>query len=233
MFLFRFLFRRLVAVPMLVAAAVSVPYFLKAKDPWRPVKQLFPSGNAQRDALPQAALDPTGFAPRRDTPVADLGKPRLEPVQVYAAEEVFTLDMTIDDILRRWPRVSTGLSELELFGYRVPLVTGIAEHDLAGSLTYYFDSGNVCQRLAFEGTTGNADELIRLLASQHNLRQAPAEGPSVYVFRSAWNGQAVSELRIRPAAIVRADQPHRRFDVSFYVSRFQPTWIQRQVMTNR
>jgi len=234
MFLIRALFRRVVFVPMMVAAAVSVPYFMNASDPLRPVKRIFASGpTAPGGPLPTTAVDATGFTPRGETPVADLGQAQPELAPMTPADQAFDLDVTIDTIIRRWPRVSTGMAELELYGYRVPLVTGIQEHDVAGSLTYYFDNLNVCQRLSFEGTTGDADQLIQLLSQQFGMTRQAADGPAVYVYKSQWNGEATSELRIRPAAVVRSDQPHRRFDVTFYLSRFQPTWLQRKMTSSR
>ncbi len=233
MFLFRLLTRRFILVPMLVGAAVSVPYFLNASDPFRPVKKFFASAPAPKQGPPKVEVDGTGFTKRQDSPVADLGLPKAEVAPAFKAEDVLDLDTTIDTIFARWPMVSTGLAELQLYGYRVPLVTGIEPHDIAGSLTYYFDEANVCQRLAFEGTTGNADKLIQLLSKKFEMKRQAADGPAVYVYRSNWNGQATSELRIRPVAVVRADQPHRRFEVSFYLSRFQPTWLQRKMTSSR
>lgn len=236
MFLIRMLFRRALFVPLMAVVAVAVPYFMHAPDPFGPLKNAFASNAAAvptKKAPPTVAVDAAGFVEREEAPVADLGFPKTEVAPVMKANEAFNLDMSINQIIQRWPRVSTGMAELELFGYRVPLVTGIEEHDVAGSLTYYFDGQNVCQRLAFEGTTGDADKLIMLMAKEFEMTRQAADGPAVFVYRSAWNGQATSELRVRPVAVLRADQPHRRFDVSFYLSRFQPTWLQRKMTSSR
>ena len=63
-------------------------------------------------------------------------------------------------VLARWPRVSTRLANLDLQGYRVPLVSGTADGDLAGSLTYYFNSQQRVQRITFIGSTGDARPLV-------------------------------------------------------------------------
>ncbi len=56
-------------------------------------------------------------------------------------------DVTVEWVMQRWPRVSTGLPYLQLQGYRVPLVTGTKVADLAGSLTYYFNARQQVQRI--------------------------------------------------------------------------------------
>ena len=53
--------------------------------------------------------------------------------------DAFSMDKTPLWVLQRWPRVSTGGAQLQLQGYRVPLVTGTGEGDLAGSMTYFFN----------------------------------------------------------------------------------------------
>jgi len=59
-------------------------------------------------------------------------------------------------VISRWPRVSAGLAELQLQGYRVPLVSGTTANDLAGALTYYFNSRQQVQRITFQGTTATS-----------------------------------------------------------------------------
>ena len=71
--------------------------------------------------------------------------------------------------MRCWPQVATGLGQLQLQGYRVPLVSGTTEGDVAGSLTYYFNAQQQLQRIAFQGNTGDPRNLIVLLRSRYQL----------------------------------------------------------------
>ena len=67
---------------------------------------------------------------------------------------------------------STGLTYLQLQGYRVPLVTGTTLADVAGSLTYYFNAQQRVQRITFRGTTGDPSVLATLLAQRLSFRPA-------------------------------------------------------------
>ena len=64
---------------------------------------------------------------------------------------VFDFQITPESIVAHWPAVSTGLAQLQLEGYRVPLVTGTAKHNLAGSLTWYFNAQQKLQQITFVG----------------------------------------------------------------------------------
>ncbi len=122
--------------------------------------------------------------------------------------------------MRRWPQVATGLGQLQLHGYRVPLVTGTAESDLAGSLTYYFNAQQQLQRIAFQGNTGNPRELIGLLGSRYHLTWRPTNDPSLIVYEAVQSdGRPTSAMRIQTAPVVKASQPRERFLVELVLER--------------
>jgi hypothetical protein len=133
--------------------------------------------------------------------------------------EVFRWDVTTSWILSRWPRVSAGLSEVERQGYRVPLVTGTATDDLAGSLTYYFNRGQQVERITFLGTTGDSRRLVALLATKFGFVREPNDDPSLFLYRVREGRKVTSELRIKPAHIVRSDAPYSRFEVALLIHR--------------
>jgi hypothetical protein len=133
--------------------------------------------------------------------------------------EIFRWDLTTSWILARWPRVSAGLAEVERQGYRVPLVTGTSTDDLAGSLTYYFNAGQRLQRITFLGTTGDWRRLVALLATKFGFVREPDDDPSLFLFRVREGRKVVSELRIKPAHIVRSDAPYNRFEVALLIER--------------
>ena len=143
----------------------------------------------------------------------------LEGPRVSDLAEVFRFDIKSDWIMGRWGRVSTSTPEADLRGYRVPLVTGPAEHDLAGSLTYYFDRKQQVQRIVFRGTTGDARPLVALMTDKFGLWRQLAADPGLHLYQLKRDGKAPSELRIRPAPIVAADNPHGRFFVELWLAR--------------
>jgi hypothetical protein len=133
--------------------------------------------------------------------------------------EIFRWDVTTAWILARWPRVSAGLSEVEMQGYRVPLVTGTATDDLAGSLTYYFNKRQRVQRITFFGTTGDSRRLVALLATKFGFVRELNDDPSLFLYRVREGRKVLSELRIKPAHVVRSDEPYSRFDVALLIER--------------
>ncbi|HMP07303.1 MAG TPA: hypothetical protein PJ982_13200, partial [Lacipirellulaceae bacterium] len=98
----------------------------------------------------------------------------LEGAPSYSLTEVLRFDVTKEWVYQRWPRKSTGLAELDLYGVRVPLVTGTQLTDLAGSLTYFFDYAGRVQRISFRGRTGDTTQLIYLAAQRFGLTAQPA-----------------------------------------------------------
>jgi hypothetical protein len=133
--------------------------------------------------------------------------------------QVFRWDLSSGWVLARWPRVSAGLAEVELQGYRVPLVTGTNPDDLAGSLTYYFNRNQRVQRMTFFGTSGDARRLVALMAARFGFQRELTDDPSLFLYRVRDGKKVLSELRIEPAHVIRADTPHRRFDIALWIER--------------
>lgn len=133
--------------------------------------------------------------------------------------EVLRFDITTHWIIARWPRVTTGLSVMELQGYRVPLVTGTNEDGLAGSITYYFDKHQVCERIIFHGTSGDPRKLVYLVTSRYGLEREITNDPGLTLYRKKSSSRVDSELRIRPAKVIRADAPRARYEIDLAVKR--------------
>lgn len=147
----------------------------------------------------------------------------LEGVPVQGLDDVFRFDITTGWIISRWPRVSAGLSQLELQGYRVPLVTGTAEDDLAGSLTYYFNPRQEVQRITFLGTTGDPRKLVQMLVSRFGFGRRLTNDPRLFRYEVRSADRAVrSNLDIRPAKVVRATQQFQRFEITLSIERPEP-----------
>lgn len=134
-------------------------------------------------------------------------------------EQAFRWEITPAWILGNWPRVTTHLAALDSQGYRVTLITGTAQTDLAGALTYYFDPQQRMQKMVFHGTTGDAKRLVQFLISRHHFERRLTDDPSVYLYQVEQDGQALSELKIKTAPIVRTTSAYSRFEVSLTMNR--------------
>ena len=203
---------RLVTAPLLLAAAVGVPY---AATNAPEVGKMWGDDSASETKLP------SDFG-ELSQPVA--GGYQLQPGAAYPARpaslgEVLRFDITKNWVFQRWQRKSTALAELDLFGVRVPLVTGTSLHDLAGSLTYYFDAQGQVQRISLLGSTGNTTQLEQMVTQHYGLQlQGSAfAGQRLYQLRGGEN--VYSELSIRPAAVLRSDMPHESFTVELHLQR--------------
>ena len=153
----------------------------------------------------------------QDTAPATLAN---SPLEIQQLSQVLRFDITVGWILGHWSRVSTGLAELDLQGYRVGLVTGTSEGDLAGSLTYYFNAKQQLERITFSGNTGAVQPLITLLASRFHFVSETTDDPSQVVYRVRHGRKKIAgELRIKTATIVRRQDARARFAVSFTIDR--------------
>ncbi len=214
------MFSRVLGIPVMLAAAVGVPYVVSNGVN---LDSLMPSGSSAEAPTPK---------PSADDVVAQLHKaktrPQLSPgtgatlypnethVEGMAAmslSDVFNFGVTKEWIYRNWSRKSTALSELGLFGIRVPLVTGTQIHDLAGSLTYFFGNDGRVHRISFHGTTGDTTQLVTLVAQYYGLRPQYTAIAGEQVFQVRRNNQVFSELRTRPAPVLWSSSPHDSFSV--------------------
>jgi hypothetical protein len=219
------MFKRFLFV-FVMMAAVGVPYLVtSSSDWWNALSAQYLGGGADAKAAAAAGSKPGGPPPAGSQHGAG-AKPnpaiRPLPVEGFGAQDlsqVLQFDGTPSWVMARWPRVTAGLAELDLQGYRVALVSGTADDDLAGSLTYYFDKSQRVARISFHGTTGDPRKLISLVSSRYHFVQQQTDDPSLSLYQVKWNGKPLSELRIRPSRVVRADQPHTRYEVELAMKR--------------
>lgn len=165
------------------------------------------SSDSSDESSAKIYVDPRSLRGLEGAPAADLA-------------EVLRFDVTSDWILRRWPRVSTGLSQPQFQGYRVPLVTGTAESDLAGSLTYYFNQQQQVEQITFRGNTGDARKLVELLTTRYKFTRRITNDPGVFVYETASkSGKPGGVLTITMVGVVKAADACRRFDVDLVMRR--------------
>jgi hypothetical protein len=132
---------------------------------------------------------------------------------------VFDFGITPAWVLGRWPRVSTRLSDIELLGYRVPLVSGTRPDDLAGALTYYFNSQQQLERISFQGTTADGRRLIALLERKFGFKRQLTTDPNLYLYQVLWSGKPKGQLWFQPAGVVAADNRYGTFQVRLTIDR--------------
>ncbi len=171
-----------------------------------------------------ASLTPGGShaSPEAPGPAGPSEVPHLplEGGKVNQFWEILRFDLTPQWIADRWPRVTTALAELDLQGFRVPLVTGTAEDDLAGSLTYYYNAQRQLQRITFAGTTGDYRRLLHLLSTHYGFVNRPTNTPNVILFEvPSQENPPHSYLWVRPAAVLKATDPLRRFELTLVLER--------------
>ncbi len=208
--------RRAVVFLSLVGTAFGLPYAWSRSDS---IKSRL-SDTWQRDR------EATGFVANNRTPqipplaVRTAAKTDLPTgAALYSMDETLRFNVTPEWVYQRWPRKSTSLSELDLFGVRVPLVTGTEIDDVAGSLTYYFNRHRQVERLELHGQTGNPSRLMALASQRFQMlpQRSVVEGQQVLEFR--WNNRPISRLMVEPVSVVRSEAPHSNFRVELIVQR--------------
>lgn len=219
------MFRKPSLLAMMLLGAVGIPYLSTSSGSlWNKVSGLWRSSPGEKAATPGAVqLAPSKADQPRPAEAAKHAvavQPITSPGSTIAQlTEVLRFDISPGWVMSRWPRVSAGLAELDQQGYRVPLVTGTGQDDLAGSLTYYFSKQQQLEQIVFHGSTGDPRKLVALVTSQYKFRHQPTDDPALYLYQVRWNGKPWSELRIRPARVLRADVPHSRFEVDLAMKR--------------
>ncbi len=213
-----------------MASAVGVPYLLSSSSElWNSVKGQFSSTSAAATdatakpapgnaATPQTASG-FGNSALSDFQQAPARAKNIEGSHAQNLVDVLNFNSTPEAVTARWPRVTTGLAHPELQGYRVPLVTGTATDDLAGSLTYYFGANRTVEFITFHGVTGDPRKLIAHVVQRHGFQPQRTDHPGLAVYMVKWNGKPVSELRIQTARVLRADQPNLSYTVDLALKR--------------
>lgn len=127
--------------------------------------------------------------------------------------EVFDFGISPDWVKGRWKRVSTSPGCEGLHGLRVALVTGTNVWDLHGSLTYYFDKNQQCQRITFQGWTGDAAPMIRMLKEKHGFKAEATHSAGLYLRQSVWD--TTGALLLKHPAVIHSDNPSQQLAIVF------------------
>jgi hypothetical protein len=114
-------------------------------------------------------------------------------------------------VTQRFSRVTTVLSNVQMDGLRVPVVTGTLPTDIAGTLTYYFDANKTVQRIQLHGTTGDPSLIANLMVEYYRLK--PEQSLGGQLFTTRWNNRVTSVMHVTPAPIIYAGANNARFAV--------------------
>ncbi len=205
------MFSRVLGIPLMLGAAVGVPY----------VATNGPDLGGLWDETPQQAN--TSSVPRVSAasfPAQGSAATAVETeVANVSLQEALRFDVSKEWVYQRWTRKSTALSKLGLYGIRVALVTGTELHDVAGSLTYLFGQDGRVQRISFRGRTGDTTQLVMLATRRYGLQQQRTAIVGEQLFQIRRNDLVFSELRTRPAPILRTSALHDSFQVSLELQR--------------
>ena len=221
--------RKKLLLPLLAAAAGGP--FLALDDGWKPAwlakatqSAMAWSQSGSAASLPVVSL-PGDYA--QGSAVAEGAPPAGHGVGAPQAQvqnhphgnfgHYFRFDLSPNQVFSTWDRVTTVLSDSNLEGLRVALVTGARVDDVAGSLTYYFDKQHYVQRVTFHGTTGDPRRLIQFIQETYKFQQQPTLDAALYV--AQWNGQPTSALRVLHAPVVKSSEAHSRYHVQLEINR--------------
>jgi hypothetical protein len=186
-------------------AAANSAFASPTRNPFAAAPTLPPPALVANSAAPAPKAAPASVSPAAGS-------------QFHNVAEVFRFDVTKEWVYANWPRKTTGLSDPELYGVRVPLVMGTGFSDLAGSLTYSFNSQGQVQHISFLGRTADTAPLVQFLVSayQFERRDAPA-GEQLY--QVGGDGQVSSELHTRAAPVLVSTSPQGSFMVELELER--------------
>lgn len=202
-----------------LGAAVGVPYAVhNLPEEWPAAIGAQTTAPVEPSAT--LASSPPPIVPSQGAPNRSLyaDPSSLTGMGFYSLDQVLRMDITKEWVYQHWTRKSTGLADPELFGVRVPLVTGTGMSDLAGSLSYYFNSSGQVDRIRFLGTTAETTQLISL-AQRHGLQWQTPRVPGEQLLQARSGDKVVSQLRTFPEPVLWSTKPHGSYGVEFEINR--------------
>lgn len=215
---------RKVSLGIPLALAVGVPYAMMSEST-QSVRSAFSSvldtwvTPGQDAAAVPGITDPAvarilGASNQIDAAVARTPATTIPTVQL---EGLLRFDISPRWVIENWPYVATTRGDGGLDGLRVPVVTGTQPHDVAGSLTYYFDQQQQVQRIALDGVVGDERQLVAVVTRLFQLQAKPVPGISLFV--ATWNGKTTSALCIRRFPVLNADTARHQFEFALELNR--------------
>jgi hypothetical protein len=217
---------RLLIIAVLLGATIGLPYLASRYSRAGAASSQEPAASQPPDAAAASALAPSLASGAGPAPLLGQGPGSsiyvspapLEGARFHSVEQVLRFDVTREWVYQNWARKSTGLTDVGLFGVRVPLITGTQIGALAGSLTYYFNTQGQVEHISFRGRTGDTTQLVNFLTRTYAFQRAEAPaGEQHYLVKRGDRLQ--SELRTRPESVLWSTSPHGSFDVELELAR--------------
>lgn len=134
-----------------------------------------------------------------------------QPIVRLDFSEILRFDIRPEWIVSRWDRVSTQITDGQLQGMRVTVITGTQQDDVAGVLTYYFDAHHKLQRITLIGQSGDYRRLAFFVQAQFRLEPRPSREAGLWL--AGWNGRPTSVLLVRHSPVVAQSAPYARYEI--------------------
>jgi hypothetical protein len=194
---------RAVIFVTILGAAIGVPYVMSNMN----------TKSSDTGAIKNTLANFTGLGAPSDVGSTPSTGSRKGNAEIYPLADVLRSDITTEWVYSHWNRKSAGLADPGMFGIRVPLITGTSLGDLAGSLSYYFNSQSRLQRISLRGRTGDPTQIINLVVQRFGFRPQPPKIPGEQLYQVIHHEKVKSELRIRPEPVLLASSPHKSYSV--------------------
>ena len=210
------------SLPVVVAVAPVAAF--SGKDWWAKLngslRGLAPASASRGPLLSAGAPVDPGTGPDQAADPLAMALPRPENAAAKSLDEIFRFDVNSGWVISQWPRVSAGLAEMRLQGYRVALVSGTSPDDLAGALTYYFNARQQAQRITFQGTTGDPGKLVQFLSTRYGFARRVSGDPRLVRYEVMGpKNEPVSYLDVRPSEVIKAEDAYRRYQLTLKMER--------------
>ncbi len=207
-----------ITAALLLAGAAGGPYILYETDAGQTARNtatqalgVDAAGNEVPNSGATASSAQSWWGSKPASATSSAAAPQLTVTPINSLAEVLRFDVPPAWVMQHFPTVNTGVGDLQLDGFRVPLITGTRPDDLVGTLTYYFDRFQRVQRITLHAVTGDPTRLGNEIQFNYRLQQQPALGGGLYT--TTWNGSPTSLLHITPATVISAEQQNARFTV--------------------
>ncbi len=218
----------------LLAAAVGGPYLLtrqKADPVTRPVSRdgqpqtpespsllarigrwmRSPPGGTESERPhqdPFASLPEFGSVGERAAEQWAAGRP-LQPAERTGppgvpVTELLRFDISPDWVRDQWTEIGGQYPDAGLLAIRVPIVTGTAPEDIAGSLTYFFDRQHRVQRIRLHGYTGDVRVLSQFVQERFGLKPYASIEPLLLLAFRAKRPVGVMRVQLSSSRAARA-----------------------------
>ncbi|MEQ8848840.1 DUF6690 family protein [Botrimarina sp.] len=216
---------RPLALAGVLGAAVGGPYVLSQGpdslgNPWGPSAQPGAEAAAEQAAPAEFDLTPP-VAPPPEGPGGKIYGRHASltgPAGISLADAL-NWNITKNWVYTHWDRKSTGLSDPQLFGVRVPIVTGAGMTDVAGAVSYYFDNAGTLQKIRLKGRTADTSRLVYLATTAFGMAPRTSAAPGEQLYQAFDGDRLKGELRTRPEGVLWGASPHESFDVAFEATR--------------